>query len=77
MDTPDNNPFTMFIGKDIKIQTERELISGKGSSFSGHNTIIGKLIRAYAQFIIIETKDKFISIKNDGIICVEMDKAKK
>ena len=77
MDTPDNNPFNMFIGKDVKIQTEKELISGKSSSFSGLNAIIGKLIRVYDKFIIIETKDKFISINIDRIICVEMEKPKK
>ena len=76
MDTPDDNPFNQFIGKEVKIQTKYNLMSGK-KSFSGFNTIAGKLTKANDKFIFIETNDKIIAIDNKSIICIEMEKDKK
>ena len=76
MDTPYDNPFNQFIGREVKIQTKNSLMSGK-KAFSGFNTIAGKVTKANDKFIFIETNDKIIAINNKSIICIEMEKDKK
>ena len=70
------NPFSLFILKEVKIETKKALLSGK-TTFGGINNITGKLIRVYDKFIMIETKDKIISINIDNLIYMEMEKNKK